>query len=279
MDTEMQVRFANCKTLPTLPGVAIQILDLCEQEDVDFSRLAGVIAQDPALSARVLQIVNSPYYALPRRVATLDHAAVLLGAHAVRTVALGFSIVKGLRQDGTPDSDLSTFWRRALIAGVAARQLGQWAKTPDQEVLFLAALLQDIGMLALRSVFPSQYEEILIRSEGDHLRLIDIEKAELGTDHAEISGWLVAQWQLPKIFEVSLRGSHDPNEVASKLLLPVQIVALSGLFADIWIIEDAIAAGKYAATSAREMLNMEAGGFPKYSNGNCQVPSGNLHPV
>ena len=215
--------------------MAIKILDLCERADLDFSQLADVVSQDPALSARVLKIVNSPYYALPRRVTSLDHAAVLLGAHALRTVALSFSIVNGLRQDGTRDSDLSTFWRRSLIAGAAARQLALWARLPDQEVLFLAALLQDIGMLALREAFPKRYEKILTRSEADHLSLIGIERSEMGIDPAEVSGWLVQQWRLPWIFEASLRGSHDPDEVEveSALLPAVQVVALSGWLADI----------------------------------------------
>ncbi len=255
MNAQMQASLKNCKTLPTLPGVAIQILELCQQEDLNLSRMADLIGKDPALSAKVLQIVNSPYYALSRQVATLDHAVSLLGIHAVRTVALSFSIMRGLLRDEASGSGLSCFWRRALISGVAARCLGQ----SNQEVLFLAAMLQDIGMLALRAVLPGQYEKLLAGSENDHLRLEELEKEELGVDHAEVGGWLVQHWHLPEIFEFSLRGSHDPDpdQVPSELLPIVQIVALSGLFADIWIIEDPVVATQYAGAAAKKMLGME----------------------
>ena len=175
MDSQILENLKACKSLPTLPGVAIQILALCQREEPDLPKLAQVIGQDPALSVRLLKIVNSPYFAVPRQVARLDHAVALLGVDAVRTLALTFSIVKSLRRNSTEGADLSRFWRRSLISGVAARQLGQWANLPDPEALFLAALLQDIGILALKTAFPRKYNPLLTRSQGDHLALIELE--------------------------------------------------------------------------------------------------------
>ncbi len=258
MNTVMQKSLMNFKTLPSLPGVAIQILELCEKKDLDLSKMADLIGKDPALSARVLRIVNSPYYALSRQVSTLEHAVSLLGSHVVRTVALSFSIVRGLR-DESGASALSGFWRRSLISGVAARCLGQWAKLPDQEVLFLAAMLQDIGMLALRAASPEQYEDLLVGAKNDHLRLEELERANLGAGHAEVGARLAQHWHLPETFEVSLRSSHDfdQEEISAELLPVVQVVALSGLFADIWMVEDPVAATQLAGAAAQEMLSME----------------------
>ncbi|MEE2840751.1 MAG: HDOD domain-containing protein [Acidobacteriota bacterium] len=260
MDSQILENPKACTTLPTLPGVAIQILDLCQREEPDLPKMAQVIGQDPALSVRLLKIVNSPYFAVPRQVAKLDHAVALLGVDAVRTLALTFSIVKSLRRDSTEGADLSRFWRRSPISGVAARQLGQWATLPDPEALFLAALLQDIGTLALRTAFSRKYPPLLARSQDDHRALIALEQAELGTDHAEVGGWLAQLWQLPGIYEISLRGSHDPDQasVYGDLLTFVKTVAVSGLLAEIWVIEDPTAAMPHASSNAEQMLQMEA---------------------
>ena len=136
MNPEVLERLENCSSLPTLPGVALQILELCEREDVVMSEMAATIGQDPALSARVLQIVNSASYGLQRQVETLDHALALLGVNAVRTVALSFSMVSGLHKTDNQGFDLSVFWCRSLIAGVASRSLAEWAELHNQEALF-----------------------------------------------------------------------------------------------------------------------------------------------
>jgi hypothetical protein len=121
-------------------------------------------------------------------------------------------------------------------------------------------LLQDIGILALRTAFPRKYNPLLARSQGDHLALIELEQAELGTAHAEVGGWLAQVWQLPGIYEISLRGSHDPDQanVYGDLLTFVQTVAVAGLLAEIWLIEDPTAAMLHAGSKAEQMLQMEA---------------------
>ena len=90
-------------------------------------------------------------------------------------------------------------------------------------------------------------------ARGDHLDLIGVEKTELGTDHAEVGGWLARQWQLPGIYEIALQGSHDPREamVYGNLLAFVQIAAVSGLLADIWVSDDSQSAVCHAWKNAK----------------------------
>ena len=259
MNDQMLERLKNCKSLPTLPGVALQIVELCQDEDLSLSKLAKVLGQDPALCARVLNIANSGAYGLRREITSLEHAVTLLGAHSVRTIALSFSIVRGLRKSDSDGLDLSKLWRRALISGVAARSLGQHLEVNNQEGLFLSALLQDIGVLALRQAFPQSYGQLLTESEGDHARLVELERTEWGEEHAFVSGWLAQQWNLPEIYVLSLRGSHDPDqvEVTSDLRGIVQTVAVSGPLADVWVSKDLLQATANAKTAAKQILNMD----------------------
>ena len=260
MNPLVQERLKNCQTLPSLPGVALQILQLCEGEHPDLIKMTEVISQDPALTLHMLKLVNSPFYGLRREVHTISHALSLLGANSVRTLALSFSLVQGLRRDDSEGRELPNYWRRSLISGVASRALGDWAQLPQIEELFLVSLLQDVGMLALRESFPETYANLVEESHGQHETLLQLEKEKLECDHGEVSSWLARQWHLPEIYELGLRFSHDldPSKVPEGSLSFIKFVALSGLLADIWVSEDT-AAGKNrsVAFSASEPESLE----------------------
>ena len=121
MDPDLQKRLERCSTLPTLPAIAIRVLQLCQSDDLDLSQIAATIGKDPALSAKVLRLVNSPVFGLRNEVRTVPHALALLGLNAVRTLALSFSLVRDLRK--AQQVGLQAYWKRSIIAGVAAREL------------------------------------------------------------------------------------------------------------------------------------------------------------
>ncbi len=172
MNSELRERLEKCTTLPTLPAVAIRIVELCRRQDVDLRQLAKVIGQDPVLCARVLKIVNSAFYYFPRQITTLSQAVAILGIDAVRTIALAFSLVHGMRGNEVDGFDFKTFWRRSLICAVAAQSLGKWSKMRNEEVLFLAGLMQDIGMLFMREIAPKDYGELIFQSKRNHRTLL-----------------------------------------------------------------------------------------------------------
>ena len=257
MNILMRERLKNCRTLPTIPSVGIQVLDLCSQENAKMAQIAGVVRQDPALSARMLRMVNSAWFGLVRQVGTLDRAVTLLGTDAACCVALSFSIMRGLRRN---DIDLSGFWRRSLIGAVAARSLARWTGHNEPEVLFLAGLLQDIGILGLVEAFPGTYPKLLASSGGDHTLLATQEEEKLGDDHTVVGAWLVRYWRLPEVFEFSIQGSHDPDRagVSSDILTGVELVSLSGLLADIWVSGDPVEPLRQATKIAQSRLGVDA---------------------
>ncbi len=263
MNSLVQERLKNCRTLPSLPGVALQILQLCEDEHPDLISMTEVISRDPALAVHVLKLVNSPFYGLRREVHTISHALALLGANSVRTLALSFSLVQGLRRDDSEGSELPNYWRRSLTSGVASRALGEWAEMPQKEELFLVSLLQDVGMLALRESFPETYTELVKQSRGCHETLLQLEKEALECDHGEVSSWLAQEWHLPVIFDLALRFSHDlePTEAPEESTDFIKFVALSGLIADIWISEDTAGATNRAKTAISDFTDMSGEDF------------------
>src|SRR3954464_12746710 len=158
MQMGLRQKLDSCKTLPSLPAVAVHVLRLCQRENFDIADVARAIGSDPALAGRVVALVNSPLFTLKREVTTLSHALVLLGANAVRTIALSFSVVSNLREHERPSFDQRAYWRRAIFAATAAQQLARVENLRGPVDAFLAGLLQDLGALALQQAVPEQYQ-------------------------------------------------------------------------------------------------------------------------
>src|SRR5450631_1205569 len=137
-----------------------------------MSKVAKALSMDSALSTKILRIANSPLYAQRRKSENLRQALVVLGLNATLTLALSFSLVKSLRSGKSNGLDHPLYWRRVLLAATSARALADAMHHPMAEEIFLAALLQDVGMLALDQVMPDLY-----RGEGlqrDHAALAEL---------------------------------------------------------------------------------------------------------
>ena len=249
------------RSLPSLPAVAVELLQLCQDPEVDLGRIASRLEQDPALAARLLRVANSAFYSGGAEVKTLKRAVSMLGANSVMTLALSFSLVSAVR--GLKGFDHAGFWRRALLSGLAGRCLAR-RTGQDADEVFLAALFQDLGMLALNAAFPS-YSELAAESHGDHARLERREEETLGVAHPEVGAWLAVQWHLPGYISSAALASHDPHRAPKELSGSMQAlcccVGLSGLVADVWCGSNPVQASRDAGAQAVELLGLDGNDF------------------
>jgi len=171
-------------------------------------------------------------------------------------LALSFALVRGRRRDDG-GFDRAAFWRRAVFSALASRTLAEASENGlDPEEAFLAALLQDIGMLALAEVFPREYGELCSQAGGEHDALARLERERWQADHASVSALLARAWRLPPLLQRAVGGSHltpDPGAPASEVRF-LRCVALSGLLADIWT-----APGEGGLRSALEAARTQLG--------------------
>ena len=234
-DDALASRLAICPDLPSPPGVALQIVRLGENPEIDIGEIARLISLDPALSAKILRIANSPIYSRMRKVENLRQAIMTLGLSGTRIYALSFALVDTLRASSGTGIDLNLFWRRSLAAAIASRHLSEHALTGSAEEFFLVGLFQDIGMLALDQIMPDLYNE-LRGVQADHPALQEVEQAVLGTDHAAVGAWLLASWCLPERWAWVVAASHNPDDldIAEEQRPLARCVALAGDLADIW---------------------------------------------
>ena len=259
-------RVKACKSLPVLSPLASQILKMCQSEETDASQLAEMISQDPGMVAQILFMANSGYYGGSRhKVTSLVEAVTLLGFSKIANLALSFCfyrLIKDMKKTATSGLDHIPFWRRCIFASVAGRALGKHLAHPDVELIFLSALLQDIGILALNEVAS---DEIMVfqgqTQQEDHETLHRLELENLGVDHAQVGAWLAQHWQLPEEYQVAILYSHTPElfETPPDLQPLVDTVALSGLIADIWLNPETERAIEMVRGKSQDRLSIQAG--------------------
>jgi HD-like signal output (HDOD) protein len=260
VNAELERRLVSCPTLPTLPAVALEVLRLCHADDVDLWRIAEALSQDPALAGRVLRAANSASLAARGKVSTVTRAVPLLGSNTTLAVALSFSLVRNRRRGDAKGFDHGAFWRRAVFSALAGRTLAEaGAPALDPEEVFLAALLQDIGMLALVELFDAGYGAMCAASAGDHARLAALEREAWGADHAEVSGFLARSWNLPPLLEQAAQASHGaaaaPGADARRRRF-LACVELSGRLADVWVAPGDAESVRPALEAARAALGL-----------------------
>ncbi|MGI9284148.1 MAG: HDOD domain-containing protein [Pseudomonadales bacterium] len=231
MDDRLLKRLTACRDLPSLPAAAAHIVELAQDDTASMGAVADAVKMDPALAAKVLRIANSPLYGQRRQSDNLSQAVLLLGLNATLTLALSFSLVSAFRASPPNGFDYGLFWRRSLLAATAARVIAKTTRQAPSEDCFLAALLQDIGLLALMKAQPDLYNDLDAAQQRDHALLMAYESERLDADHAEIGAWLLAQWHFPERLMQAVSASHDVAGTTDDNPL-VQIVRLSGHIAD-----------------------------------------------
>ncbi len=197
--------------LPSLPAVAVRIIDLVQQPDVSIEQLAAVIANDAALASKILRMANSSFYARARSVSRLSDALMVLGLRRVKTLALGFSLVDDLRSRSRDGFDHMLFWDRSVFAAVAARKLAILAGLNAQEEAFLGGLTHSLGVLALNQAIGDSYSELYRSAGGDLQKLAVLERESLGFDHAALGGALGEKWNLPPVLTACMRYATAPD--------------------------------------------------------------------
>ncbi len=237
MTPELQQELQSCKTLPSPPGVATQIIELANDPQADINKIAKILSMDPAITTKILRIANSPMYGQSRKMENLRQAVIVIGLNATISLALSFSLLKSWQDDGDEGGlDYPLYWRRALLAATVSGVLARAAKLRDSEELFLACLIQDIGMLALDRTQPGLYSK-LGDDQMHEKSVTELEIKEVGADHAEVGGWLLERWNFAERTQRAVAASHDPSKISESEELGkfARCVALTSMIAEVFL--------------------------------------------
>jgi len=217
------------ESLPTLPTVAIKVIETALDERASARDVAEIITTDQALASKLLKVVNSPSMGLRHEVSDISQAIVLLGFQVLKSLVLSVSVFpesfdtggnRGLRKPG--------YWRHCLGAGAAARALAVQRRYPNPEEAYIGGLLHDLGKVVLDQHVSQHYTKVLeLQREADEAPR-EVEYSVLHTDHAEVGGWVAQRWNLPKCIQRVLKYHHsalDSAELSSQDRVLVALVS------------------------------------------------------
>ncbi len=212
MKAEVQALVGDSVQLASLPAVVMRAVDLLNNPNASASDIGQVISEDPALSARLLKIVNSAFYGFPSRIETISRAITVVGTLELTDLILGSSAIRVFARIPNRLIDMEQFWEHSLYTGVVCRVLARHLRAPYTERCFVMGLLHDVGSLILYRYRPEQSRQALEMARSGGLPLHEAEQQVLGFDHAEVGAALMEAWRLPESFIETTRYHHHPSE-------------------------------------------------------------------
>lgn len=194
------------RDLPSPTGVALHILRLAQNEESTVEEIAAAVESDPAISSRLLKLVNAPLAGMPRQIASIQLAVALLGVRTVTSLALGFSLVSSHRRGKCSAFDYQSFWSESVARAVAARHVAHHVKKFAPDEAFTCGLLCQIGRLALATAFPEEYAKTLHAVAIDNPEELNgLEQAAFDINHDVLAAEMMTDWHMPAIFCEAVR--------------------------------------------------------------------------
>lgn len=196
--------------LPPFSQVALRVLQLAGDENIQLHKLSELISSDPALASEVLSIVNSLVYAPRFPISSILQAIAVMGANHLQGLCLTVGI-RGYMGKSLSHPSMRALWRHNLACGAIADQIAS-AGFMDRDIAFTCGAMHDIGRLALAVVRPKEYIELLGTYNGPSENILEREREIFGKDHCEIGRKLVFDWKLPEDFAAIVAEHHAPRQ-------------------------------------------------------------------
>ncbi len=209
------------KDLPSLPSLYSMIVKEIQSPDTSLKKVGNIISQDVSMSAKILQLVNSSFFGLPRKITDPKQAAVYLGVDTLKSLVLSIDVFSSFTEDaelrGFP---LAEMWKHSLMTGKLAQNIAR-AQTNDKKVVeevMIAGMLHDIGKLILLKV-PKQYNQVMDFIEKSGCDRVEAEYAVMKTSHAEMGAYLLGLWGIPDNVVEAVAFHHNPSKLLENIFI------------------------------------------------------------
>ncbi|MGZ3651385.1 MAG: HDOD domain-containing protein [Bdellovibrionota bacterium] len=217
--------------IPTLPVVATRVTELINDPNSSSADIADVLKKDQVLTAKVLKLINSPYYGIPGEVTDVKRALAYLGFNTLAQLVLSISVISVFTENKGSKFSLQGFWKHALGTAVASEVIAKKTGYPKPEECFTCGLLHDIGKIVLLKIAPEEFMRVVELAEREKISFTDAERRLEVPTHGYLGEYIADKWRLPMVIRVSIRYHHaDVNgmdTILESMKKAVQIVALA----------------------------------------------------
>jgi putative nucleotidyltransferase with HDIG domain len=197
--------------LPTLPEIYHRLVATIDDPFSSIWEVERIIRQDPAMTARILRLVNSSLYGLSSPVSTVAQAVRTIGYDALKQLVLTTSVIDMFQPGQESPLSLKLYWEHCLGTAAAARQLALWVGEEHPEEFFVAGLLHDIGKLIHNQYAPEKFRAALAVAASERLTLESAEHVVLGFSHNQTGGFLIHRWGLSPAIQRAVAYHHTPS--------------------------------------------------------------------
>lgn len=215
--------------LASFPDIYFRIREVLDNPKSSAQDIANVVNTDVGFSAKLLKLVNSPFFGFSATIDSVPRAVSLVGVREISTLALGISTINYFQNIPPELMDMKTFWRHSLRCAVFAKLLATKSKLPSDR-FFTAGLLHDVGRLVIFKNMPYASVEALLYSRSDMVPLVEAETTIFGYNHEEVGRLLLNEWQFPASLIDSIAHHHSPS--AAKAPMEAVIVQLADIMAN-----------------------------------------------
>jgi putative nucleotidyltransferase with HDIG domain len=225
-DVSLKVVVSRLRSVPSLPPVYMAMMAELRKEDASARKVGELMAKDGGMTAKVLQLVNSPYFGFRMAVTDPTQAVQLLGLETIRGLVLSAHVFEQLDLRTVTRFRLGRIWRHSLATAAAGRVIAE-SQHGSAEVMgetITAALLHDIGKLVLAGSLPDDYGVIVEQAEADNTPTWVVERDMVGTSHAEIGAYLLGLWGIPSSIVEAVAWHHRPSNCPSEEFAPLGAV-------------------------------------------------------
>jgi putative nucleotidyltransferase with HDIG domain len=218
----LKSKIENINALPTIPSVLRKLIGLIENPRISLRDVSDFISNDPALTTKVLKMVNSPVYGFPGRISSVSQAVILLGLNVVKGLLLGVSVFDLMQKS------MIGLWEHSLGCAIIARLIAKKKGLKEPEEVSINGLLHDIGKVILILQFPREYELAMQDAETKGVTVYETERDYFAANHATVGSWIAKQWNFPRNLIDVIEYHHKPN-LAKNAPVEAAIVHLSDI--------------------------------------------------
>ncbi len=213
-DSALQTVVAQIGTLPTLPSLYLELVAELKADEPSPERIARIIAADPAMNARIIQMANSPFWGLRTTITQAREAVLFLGLATVSALVLSIHVFSCFDARRLASCKLSDFWSHSTMVSGYSRGIARIERCDPTLVgeATIAGLLHDLGKLVLANSLPAFYVESMKVAAAEKVPAWGAEQRVIGASHAEIGAYLLALWGLPQRVVEAVAWHHRPSE-------------------------------------------------------------------
>ena len=212
MSPELSLKLASAvDAMPAFPKSVQRILELTRDVNCTPKDLVEVIDKDPVVTVKILKVVNSAYYSLPKQITSIGHAVVYLGFNTIKNLALSIAAIGMLPKDNDSGFDVQQYLLHSLATAAVAKQLALRMDEADPMDCFIAGLLHDFGKVVFAQLMPNDFKSALLLSKDGAMSLYTATQQTIGADYALVGAMLAEKWRFAPHLIETIRHQHIEN--------------------------------------------------------------------